>query len=51
MPAWVFATIIASYVVAAMALGFLRTRGAALLWIPVALVAAALLVTWRTDDD
>jgi hypothetical protein len=32
-------------------LGFLHTRGAVLLWTPVALVAAALLVTWRTDDD
>ena len=51
VPAWVFATIIASYVVAAMALGFLHTRGAVLLWIPVALVAAALLVTWHTDDE
>jgi uncharacterized membrane protein YoaK (UPF0700 family) len=51
VPAWVFATIIASYVVAAMALGFLHTRGAVLLWTPVALVGFALIVTWHTDDD
>ena len=48
--AWDFATIIACYVVAAVGLGLLRTRGAVVLWIPAALVAAALVVTWRTDD-
>ena len=48
---WDFATIIACYVVAAVGLGLLHTRGAVLLWIPVALVAAALVITWRTDDD
>ena len=51
VPGWVFATIIGCYVVAALGLGFLHTRGAVVLWIPVALVAAALLITWRTDDD
>ena len=51
VPGWVFVTIIGCYVVAALGLGFLHTRGAVLLWIPVALVAAALLITWRTDDD
>ena len=51
VPGWDFATIIACYVVAAVGLGLLHTRGAVLLWIPVALVAAALLITWRTNDD
>ena len=51
VPGWVFATIVGCYVVAALGLGLLHTRGAVLMWIPALAIAGALAITWRTNDD